>query len=84
MCVEEDFLAASLLYLPDVQGARVILEGRVELVLERGFERVNPDPAGVRRNWDAGRVVTPCFDVLCQCLEATEAATDASACEFGG
>lgn len=84
MCVEEDLFPASLLHFAHLGGARVVFECRGELVFERSFESVNPDPARVRGNWDTGRVVTPCLDVLRQRFETAEAAPDAGACEFGG
>lgn len=83
MRIEEDLLPAPLLHLPHVEGARVVFERGLELVLQRGPERVNPDPARVCGNGDTGRVVTSCFDVLRQRLETAESAPDAGACEFG-
>lgn len=84
MRVEEDLLPASFLHFAHLEGAGIVFECRSELVFERRFESVNPDPAGVRGNWDAGGVVTSRLDVLCQRFEAAEAAPDAGACEFSG
>lgn len=83
MRIEEDLLPAPLLHLPHVEGARVVFERGIELVLQRGLERVNPDPARVRGNGDSGCVVTPGLDMLGQRLETAETAPDAGACEFG-
>lgn len=83
MRIEEDLLPSPLLHLAHLEGAGVVLECRSELVLERGLQSVNPDPAWVRGNRHAGCVVAPRLDVLGQRFEAAEATPDARACEFG-